>query len=129
MLVAHGNPAARQAPTPSYIPRHTPLPPPSPRNTHRATTHRPQLQLQLQVTQVFARRGYNVQSLAVGPSERDGTSRICMVVPGKSKEVSHPASIISHHTICISHRCCGGGASTEGRGLWGRLGVWEGGWW
>jgi acetolactate synthase-1/3 small subunit len=34
-----------------------------------------------QVTGVFARRGCSVQSLAVGPSEHNGISRITMVVP------------------------------------------------
>ncbi len=41
----------------------------------------------LQVSMVFSRRGYNVQSLAVGPSEREGLSRIVMVVPGKVRAV------------------------------------------
>lgn len=40
-----------------------------------------------QVTGVFARRGYNIQSLAVGRSEREGMSRICMVVPGSREGV------------------------------------------
>ncbi len=42
-----------------------------------------------QVTGVFARRGYNVQSLAVGPCEQEGMSRICMVVPGSESGVTN----------------------------------------
>ncbi|KAL4421974.1 hypothetical protein ABPG77_010997 [Micractinium sp. CCAP 211/92] len=41
-----------------------------------------------QVTGVFARRGYNVQSLAVGNSEREGMSRITMVVPASTSGIS-----------------------------------------
>ncbi len=36
---------------------------------------------------MFARRGYNIDSLTVGPTERPGVSRITMVVPGDNHEV------------------------------------------
>lgn len=36
---------------------------------------------------LFARRGFNIESLAVGPAEQTGISRITMVVPGDEKVV------------------------------------------
>ncbi len=36
---------------------------------------------------LFARRGFNIESLAVGPAEQAGISRITMVVPGDDRTI------------------------------------------
>lgn len=36
---------------------------------------------------LFARRGFNIESLAVGPAEQVGISRITMVVPGDDRTI------------------------------------------
>ncbi len=40
---------------------------------------------------LFARRGYNIESLAVGPTEKEGISRITMVVPGDDRTIEQLA--------------------------------------
>ena len=52
-----------------------------------------------QVTGVFARRGYNVQSLAVGNSEEQGMSRITMVIPATGKGISSLIKQVIHVLI------------------------------
>jgi len=39
------------------------------------------------IASLFARRGFNIESLAVGPAEQEGISRITMVVPGDDRVI------------------------------------------
>lgn len=39
------------------------------------------------ISSLFARRGFNIESLAVGPTEQKGISRIVMVVPGDNRTI------------------------------------------
>ena len=39
------------------------------------------------IASLFARRGFNIESLAVGPAEQEGVSRITMVVPGDDRSI------------------------------------------
>lgn len=39
------------------------------------------------ISSLFSRRGYNIESLAVGPAEAVGISRITMVLPGTKRSI------------------------------------------
>ena len=39
------------------------------------------------ISGLFARRGFNIESLAVGPAEKLGISRITMVIPGDNRTI------------------------------------------
>lgn len=39
------------------------------------------------ISGLFARRGFNIESLAVGPAEKPGISRITMVIPGDNRTI------------------------------------------
>ena len=54
-----------------------------------------------QVTSVFARRGYNVQSLAVGHAEERGLSRISLVVPGTQSSVDNLCKQLLKLVHCV----------------------------
>ena len=58
-----------------------------------------------QVTGVLARRGYNVQSLAVGHSEVEGRSRITTVIPGSSESTAKLIKQLNKVINVVKVRC------------------------
>ena len=50
---------------------------------------------------LFARRGFNIESLAVGPAEQYGVSRITMVIPG---DINTIEQLTKQHPFTIRDR-------------------------
>jgi len=54
-----------------------------------------------EVTSMFARRGYNIQSLAVGHAAREGLSRISLVVPGTESSIDNLCKQLLKLVHCV----------------------------
>lgn len=66
---------------------------------------------------MIARRGYNIQSLAVGTSETEGLSRITIVIPGTPSMIQKLTRQILKLISVSKVRCLALVASFSGGGL------------